>query len=256
MRLRPLWRGRAPARTVCHGRVHGERPPGATWSGPCCATGSTSYAATTGTSRSGSTRRTGSSSTTCPVCGDALSHLDRRPSPGLRPSVDRLVAEGWVVEGARTDDPSAARGPLAVSADATCRRPRRPACARRPASPAPRDGRSAARRHRRRAASPRVSDALVRDDVAPPLARRAPPRGPARALRGAGTHAVPALPRRPPRRRRPASRDGAPPARGAARSRRCTDPDPCLVQLGVAWAVRDLVRVLDGSRNPRSARRR
>ncbi len=148
---------------------------------------------------------------------------------------------------------SAARGPRRGS-HRPARARRQPCDGARPA--ARRRGRAwpsddlpsaLARRHRRRAAprpsSTRWSATAHRTSW---CVRGAAARG--RAVRGARAHRLPALRRRSPRRARPAARAGrraggprTPLADGAS-------VDPALHALALAWAVRDLVRYVEGDR--------
>jgi hypothetical protein len=176
---------------------------------------------------------------------EALARLDRPPPPALRELVDDLVGHGWVVDGAVRGrvDPASSRAPVAVTADPILEDRVLRACALAGisrAEPAP-------IRLVATVGEPRrvVSDDLVRDDVAhlwlavlPGSVRIGPFVEPGRTacLRCLDAH----LGDRDPRRATVLHQlEDLPPAPAV-------DPDPCLVQLGVAWAVRDVVRRLDG----------
>jgi hypothetical protein len=174
---------------------------------------------------------------------ETLSHLDRRPPAELRPVVDRLVHDGWVVEGSRGSSPTPTAAPVALTADPMLADRAAQACAT-----AGLDRADDARTHlvvtlgepRRR-----LSDSLVRDDVShlwvavlPFEVRLGPFVAPGRTpcLRCIDAHLGDIDPRRATVLHQLEDRPVAP----------LTDPDPCLVQLGLAWAVRDLVRVFGG----------
>jgi hypothetical protein len=181
-----------------------------------------------------------------PGLQEALSHLDRRPPADLRPVVDRLVHDGWVVEGARGGSPTATPQPIVVTADATVADRVAHACGTAGLARA-----ADAQVHLVvTVGEPRrsVSDSLVRDDVAhvwlavlPYEVRLGPFVEPGRTpcLRCLDAHLGDVDPRRATVLHQLEERPVAP----------LTDPDPCLVQLGVAWVVRDLVRVLGGRRS-------
>jgi len=177
-----------------------------------------------------------------PGLHQALTHLDRRPAADLRPVVDRLVRDGWIVEGVSAgSDPVL---PVAVSADAIVADRVLGACA-------------AAGLRREDDALPRLmvtvgeprrtlSDGLVRDDVPhlwvavlPRLVRIGPFVEPGRSacLRCIDAHLGDVDPRRAMVLHQLDEQPSAP----------LSDPDPCLVQVAVGWAVRDLVRVLTGA---------
>jgi hypothetical protein len=170
-----------------------------------------------------------------------LTHLHHRPPEELRPVVDRLVRDGWVVEGVRTS-PTKHR-PVAVTADPLLADRVSHACATAELTridDAPLHLVVAVGEPRRA-----LSDALVRDDVPhlwvavlPYEVRVGPFVEPGRTpcLRCVDAHLGDLDPRRATVLHQLEERPVAP----------RTDPDPCLVQLGVAWAVRDLVRLLDG----------
>jgi hypothetical protein len=176
---------------------------------------------------------------------EALSRLDRRPPAELGPVVDRLVRDGWVVEGGRGATRVTDRS-VVVTADAPVADVVARACASAGLTRA-----AEARVHlvaglgepRRK-----VSDSLVRDDIAhvwlavlPYEVRLGPFVEPGRTpcLRCVDAHLGDVDPRRATVLHQLEERTVAP----------LTDPDPCLVQLGVAWVVGDLVRVLDGARS-------
>jgi hypothetical protein len=181
-----------------------------------------------------------------PGLADALSHLERRPAADLVPLLDRLVADGWVVEGARTQDPAPAPAVVAVWADALVADRVAQTCATAGltrAEDAPVRLVVSVGEPRRR-----DSDALVRDDVPhlwlavlPTAVRIGPFVEPGRTpcLRCVDAHLGDVDPRRATVLHQLEELPVAP--------RR--DPDPCLLQLGLAWAVHDLVRVLDGHRS-------
>jgi hypothetical protein len=177
-----------------------------------------------------------------PGLHETLTRLDLRPPAGLRDVVDRLVADGWVVDAASRADRE--RPPVSLVADAIVADRVARACAMAGLTRA--DG---ARTclvvtvgEPRRAAS----DSLVRDDVAhlwvavlPGAIRLGPFVEPGRTacLRCVDAHLGDVDPRRATVLHQLEARPWTPDH----------DPDPSLVQLGCAWAVRDLVRFLDGS---------
>ncbi len=181
-----------------------------------------------------------------PGLHEALSHLDRRPPAELRPMMDRLVCDGWVVEGTRGASATATDRPVVVMADATVADRVAQVCATAGLARA-----EDARVHLVvTVGEPRrsVSDSLVRDDVThvwlavlPYEIRLGPFVEPGRTpcLRCIDAHLGDVDPRRATVLHQLEERSVAP----------LTDPDPCLVQLGVAWVVRDLIRVLDGRRS-------
>ena len=178
----------------------------------------------------------------------ALTALERPPAPELRPVLERLVADGWVVDAAEPSRRARARAdrrpPVALEVDALVRDPVTRACAAAGLRVA--DAASAATlvvtlgEPRRR-----TSDRLVRDDVAhlwlavlPAAVRIGPFVEPGRTacLRCVDAH----LGERDARRATVLHQlDDLPVAPYAVW-------DPCLLDLGVAWAVRDVVRRLDG----------
>jgi len=182
-----------------------------------------------------------------PGLHEALTHLDRRPPPDLQPVVDDLVADGWVVDAAtrqRQASLAEARFPVGLEVHPLLDEQVPRACA---AAGLRRDARAVTRLvvsigEPRRA----VSDALVREDVAhlwvallPRSARIGPfvEPGVSACLRCVDAH----LGDRDPRRATVLHQlEDLPPTVAE-------DPDPCLSQLAIAWAVRDVVRRLDGS---------
>jgi len=181
-----------------------------------------------------------------PGLHDALTHLDRRPPADLREVIAGLVADGWVVDAAgrgRSAHVESTRPPVALSVDALLEDHVVRACSAAGLTRAA----EAPVRLVATVGEPRrsVSDALVRDDVVhlwltvlPTAVRIGPFVEPGRSacLRCVDAH----LGDRDPRRATVLLQLEDLPT--ALR----TDPDPCLVQLAVAWAVRDVVRRLDG----------
>jgi hypothetical protein len=176
---------------------------------------------------------------------ETLKHLERRPPAGLRDVVDALVTAGWVVDA--TDrgrvDPASARSPVAVTADPTLEDHVARACTTAGITLAER----APLRLVATTGEPRraVSDDLARDDVPhlwlavlPGAVRIGPFVEPGRTacLRCVDAHLGDRDPRRATVLHQLEELPTAPEP----------DPDPCLVLLGVAWAVRDVVRRLDG----------
>ncbi|HET7069945.1 MAG TPA: TOMM precursor leader peptide-binding protein [Nocardioides sp.] len=176
----------------------------------------------------------------------ALTHLDRRPPAELREVVSELVAEGWVVDAGdrgRSPDAASARAPVALTVDATLEDPVLRVCSAAGITRAT----EAPVRLVATVGEPRraVSDALVRDDVAhlwlavlPGAVRIGPFVEPGRSscLRCVDAHLGDRDPRRATVLHQLEDLPSAP----------RTDPDACLVRLAAAWAVRDLVRRLDG----------
>jgi hypothetical protein len=182
----------------------------------------------------------------------ALTALERPPAPELRPVLDRLVAEGWVVDAAEPHRRARAQGrpPVTLEADALARDSVTRACAVAGLGVAPPAVSSVA--------SPvvslvvtlgeprrRVSDRLVRDDVShlwltvlPASVRIGPFVEPGRTccLRCVDAHLGERDARRPTVLHQ---LEDLPAASYAVW-------DPSLLDLGVAWAVRDVVRRLDG----------
>lgn len=173
----------------------------------------------------------------------ALTHLDRRPPDAVREVLDQLVAGGWVVDAAARARPGPGRAPVSLDTDAWLE----DSALRAIAASGLVVSTDADLRLVMGFGEPRrsVSDALVRDDIShlwltvlPGAVRIGPFVEPGRTAclrcvdahlgdldprRATVLHQLEELPRVPER-----------------------DPDPCLVQLGVAWAVRDVVRLLDG----------
>lgn len=182
-----------------------------------------------------------------PGLREALVRLDRRPPDELRPAVDELVREGWVVDAAdrRSDVAVTTPPPVGVTVDAVLESAVLRACARGGLHAGP----TGSLQLVATAGEPRrdVSDALVRDDsphlwlaVLPGAVRIGPYVEPGRTacLRCVDAHLGDVDPRRATVLHQleelPAAAE--------------TDPEPCLLQLGAAWAVRDVVRRLDGHR--------
>ncbi len=176
---------------------------------------------------------------------DALTRLDHRPPESVREVVDQLVTRGWVVDAASTGRRAAARrrAAIALTVDPTVE----DALLRASASAGLMVASEAGTRLVATVGEPRrsLSDDLVRNDVAhlwlavlPTSVRVGPFVEPGRTacLRCVDAH----LGDLDPRRATVLHQLQELPA--AAH----TDPDPCLVQVGVAWAVRDVVRRLDG----------
>jgi len=176
-----------------------------------------------------------------PGLHQALSHLDHRPPAELTEVIDGLVRDGWVIDAARRR-----RGhvpaPISITADATVADRVLLACATAGLTRAE----DACPRLVVTVGEPRrtVSDALVRADmthlwvaVLPHATRLGPFVEPGRSacLRCLDAHLGDLDPRRATVLHQLEELPSAPEA----------DPDPCLVQLAVAWAVRDVVRVLD-----------
>ncbi len=176
-----------------------------------------------------------------PGLQQTLTHLDRRPPAPLRPVVDGLVRDGWVVDAARREP--VARPPIVVTADPMVADRVLAACAAAGltrAADAPVHLVVTVGEPRRT-----VSDALVRQDLAhlwvavlPHAVRIGPYVEPGRSscLRCVDAHLGDVDPRRATVLHQLEELPVVP----------ITDPDPCLVQLAVAWAVRDVVRALDG----------
>ena len=202
-------------------------------------------------------RPTGSCCATVLGSCDALTALDRAPAPQLRPLLERLVDEGWVVEadqssrrateraGRRPADHTRGRGPAA-----RLRRPhvcdsRGPARGRRARHHVCHQARHDARRDARRAATSYLRPAGARRRR-PPVAGGAARRRADRPLRRARAIGLPALRRRPPRGARRAPRDRAAPARRAAGGTpRGVGPAACSSSASPGPS-RDVVRRLDG----------
>jgi hypothetical protein len=177
----------------------------------------------------------------------ALSALERTPPPELRPVLERLVADGWVVDAAeprrRVRVLAERRPPVALEVDALARDAVTRACATaglRVAEQSPATLVVTLGEPRRR-----VSDRLVRGDVGhlwlavlPAAVRIGPFVEPGRT---ACLRCVDArLGERDSRRATVLHQlDELPVAPYAVW-------DPCLLDLGIAWAVRDVQRRLDG----------
>lgn len=179
-----------------------------------------------------------------PGLHDALTHLDRRPPEALRSLVDELVSCGWIVDAAASRRAARPPAPVALTVDATLEDHVVRTCAAAGLVPSP----DASTRLVVTVGEPRrrVSDALVRDDVChlwlTVLARsvRIGPfvePGRTACLRCIDAHLGDLDPRRATVLHQLEELPTAP----------ASDPDPCLVQLGIAWAARDVVRRLDGS---------
>jgi hypothetical protein len=178
-----------------------------------------------------------------PGLHSALTRLDRTPPAAVRHVVDRLVEDGWVVDAADDGGRRTTPAPVAIEADPTVADHVARACAtvglvRAEHAPL----RLVVTLDEPRRA---LCDALVRDDVThlwvavmPTAARLGPFVDPGRSacLRCVDAHLGDLDPRRATVLHQ-LEELPAPPT---------TAPDPCLVQLAVAWAVRDVVRVLDG----------
>lgn len=177
---------------------------------------------------------------------EALTHLDRPPPDALRDLVDDLVTEGWVIDAAassRRREAARSRPPVTLTVDAAVEAHVVRACAAaglsRSVDSPTRLVATVGEPHRS------LSDAMVRDDlchlwlaILPGSVRIGPFVEPGRSacLRCVDAH----LGDRDPRRATVLHQLDELPAAPA------TDPDPCLVQIGAAWAVRDVVRRLDG----------
>jgi hypothetical protein len=179
-----------------------------------------------------------------PGLQQTLTHLDRRPPADLGDLVDRLVRDGWIVDASRRTSRVSGRSrpPIAVDADAIVADRVRHACVTAGLS----RQEDAPTRLVVTVGEPRrsVSDALVRDDVAHLWVAVLPGRvrlgpfvlpGSTACLRCVDAHLGDVDPRRATVLHQLEELASAPE----------TDPDPCLVQLAVSWAVRDVVRLLD-----------
>jgi hypothetical protein len=174
---------------------------------------------------------------------EALTHLDRRPPDALRGVVDQLVACGWVVDGAARARSVPDRAPLSLDTDPWLE----DSALRTVAASGLVVSADAGVRLVAGLGEPRrsVSDALVRDDIShlwltvlPGAVRIGPFVEPGRTacLRCVDAHLGDHDPRRATVLHQLEELPCVPER----------DPDPCLVQLGVAWAVRDVVRLADG----------
>jgi hypothetical protein len=181
----------------------------------------------------------------------ALTTLERVPAGEVAEIVDRLVAQGWIVDASAASRAARTaverRDPVALIVDASLRDAVARGCA---TAGVPVDRSASSRRTTLVVAlgepRRRTSDALVRDDVAhlwlsvfPGAVRIGPFVEPGRTacLRCVDAH----LGERDARRATVLHQlEELPPALGSGW-------DPCLVELGVAWALRDVVRRLDGA---------
>jgi hypothetical protein len=180
-----------------------------------------------------------------PGLRETLTRLDRRPPDSLRDLVDGLVTTGWVVDAADRGRPPVQgdRHRVALTADPQVEQQVIRACSAAGLRPA-HDARVrlvATHGEPRRS----VSDVLVRDDVPhvwlavlPTSVRVGPLVEPGRTacLRCVDAHLGDLDPRRATVLQQLEDLSAGP----------ASDPDPCLVQIGVGWAVRDVVRRLDG----------
>jgi hypothetical protein len=184
-----------------------------------------------------------------PGLHEALTHLHRPPPAPLTDVVDNLVTDGWVVDAAASA-PGREPSPVDLTVDAPLADQVVRSCAAAGLTIRP-VGRSET------ASAPRLvvtrgeparslSDTLVRDDV-PHLwlavladrVRVGPFVEPGRTpcLRCLDAHLGDVDPRRATVLHQ---LDELPPPTGV-------DPDPCLAQLGISWAVRDVVRFHQGA---------
>ena len=177
----------------------------------------------------------------------ALTHLEQPPPPSVRPDVDRLVGEGWVVdavaEARARRDAERRRPPVALDAAPALEEHLTRACA---AASLEVDAAGPVRLVMTLGEPPRaVSDTLVRDDVPhlwvalrPGAVRLGPFVEPGRppCLRCVDAH----LGEADPRRATVLHQLERLPTASVA------DLDPSLLVLATAWAVRDVVRRLDG----------
>jgi hypothetical protein len=182
-----------------------------------------------------------------PGLRDTLLRLDRRPSDELLPLVDQLVRDGWVVDAASggPDDGLSCPRPVTLAVDPALEAATLQACAaarlvpQQPRQPASLQLVATVGEPRRAA-----SDALMRDDtphlwlaVWPDAVRIGPYVEPGRTacLRCVDAH----LGDLDPRRSTVLHQLEELPASDAT-------ADACLVQLGLAWAARDIARRLEG----------
>lgn len=180
-----------------------------------------------------------------PGLRETLTRFDRDPPLALRPVLDRLVRDGWVVESPSraVDSVALLPRPVGLSVDASLEALVQRACTTaglRARSEAPLQLVATVGEPRRD-----VSDALVRDDtphlwlaVLPGQVRIGPYVEPGRTacLRCLDAHLGDVDPRRATVLHQLEELAPRP------------DPDPSLVQIAVSWAVRDVVRRLDGHR--------
>jgi hypothetical protein len=179
-----------------------------------------------------------------PGLHQTLTHLDRHPPAELRAVVDQLVSDGWIIDAARRVGRGSRRlAAISVTADALLADAVARTCATAGLSRAG----DAPLRLVVTVGEPRrsIADALVREDashlwvaVLPDVVRLGPFVQPGRTacLRCVDAHLGDVDPRRATVLHQLEELPSAP----------ARDPDPCLVQLACAWAVRDLVRVLEG----------
>jgi hypothetical protein len=180
-----------------------------------------------------------------PGLREALTHPERRPPDTLREVIDGLVRDGWVVDTAPRHPSDRAVEPASVRllADVTVET----AVARACSAAGLTRSEDAELRLVATAGEPRrsVSDSLVRDDVPhlwlavlPGSVRVGPFVEPGRTacLRCVDSHLGDLDPRRATVLLQLEELVTTPEA----------DPDPCLLQIGAAWAARDVVRRLDG----------
>lgn len=174
---------------------------------------------------------------------EALTEPARTPPRHLHDVLDELVRAGWVVDAGARARSSAGRAPFAATVDAGLDALLARTCT---AAGIAREATGVARLVAT-VGEPRrsVSDALMRDDtphlwlaVLPTSVRIGPYVEPGRTacLRCVDAHLGDVDPRRATVLHQLEELASAP----------VTDADPCLTQLGVSFAVRDLVRLLDG----------
>jgi hypothetical protein len=178
-----------------------------------------------------------------PGLHEALRHLDRRPPDALRGVVDELVANGWVVDAAAGRRPVGRRAAVSVDTDPWLEDSvLRIIAASGLVVSADSDTRLVVTLGEPRRT---VSDALVRDDIGhlwlavfPAAVRVGPFVEPGRTacLRCVDAHLGDRDPRRATVLHQLEEQVFVPER----------DPDHCLIQIGVGWAVRDIVRALDG----------
>jgi hypothetical protein len=182
-----------------------------------------------------------------PGLHDALTHPDRPPSVELGPVLDRLVEDGWVVDGRGAGAPGPGLPPVSLTVDPALEGPVLRACTAGGLEHTAGDDTGSAVRLVATLGEPRrgLGDDLVRDDVPhlwlairPGSARIGPFVDPGRTacLRCVDAHLGDLDPRRATVLHQ-LEELPAPPA---------APPDPLLVQVAVGWAVRDVVRRLEG----------
>jgi hypothetical protein len=182
-----------------------------------------------------------------PGLRETWTRLDPRPPEELRPTLDRLVCDGWVVDATSRahDRVRAAPRPVALTVDAALDTAMLRGFAAAGLVPEP----GAPVRLVATMGEPRrdVSDALVRDDTAhlwlavrPGSVRIGPYVEPGRTacLRCLDAHLGDVDPRRATVLHQLEELPALP----------APEPHACLVQIAVAWAVRDVVHLLDGHR--------